>query len=68
MHSVPLPEELTLADDRWIFSGGVDSSGIYLLTPNRIQNKNLSLYISADMDPGEVDYINVGFTLKGRWK
>ena len=67
MLTVTLPDELTLADDRWIFSGSVASSGIYDLTPNAIQGKTLSMYISANADPGQVDYINAGFVLKGRW-
>lgn len=65
--TVTLPDELTLADDRWVFSGSVASGGIYDLTPNAIQDKTLSMYISANADPGQVDYINAGFILKGRW-
>ena len=67
MLTVTLPDELTLADDRWVFSGSIVSSGIYDLTPNNIQGKTLSMYISANADPGQVDYINAGFILKGRW-
>lgn len=62
-----LPDELTLADDKWICTGSVASSGIYLFSPNNIQGKTLSFYLSADADPGEVDYMNVGFVLKGQW-
>ena len=67
MLTVTLPDELTLADDRWVFSGSVASGGIYDLTPNAIQGKTLSMYISANADPGQIDYINAGFILKGRW-
>ena len=67
MLTVTLPDELTLADDRWVFSGSVASGGIYDLTPNAIEGKTLSMYISANADPGQVDYINAGFILKGRW-
>ena len=62
-----LPDELTLADNKWICTGSVAGSGIYLFSPNNIQGKTFSYYLSADANPGEVDYINVGFVLKGRW-
>lgn len=67
MLTITLPDELTLADDRWVFSGSVASDGIYDLTPNTIQGKTLSMYISANAKPGQIDYINAGFILKGRW-
>ena len=63
-----LPDELSIDGTSWIFTGSIASSGIYLLTANSIQGKTLSFYLSADANPGEIEYMNIGIILKGRWK
>lgn len=65
---VSLPNELNLADDRYVFDGGVESSGIYFVTINSISGKTMTLLVSAMNNPGEVPIMRVGFRLAGRWK
>lgn len=66
--TVPLPDELNLADDRYIFTGGTESSGLYDVSLVSISGKTMTIYLSANNYTGEIPIVKIGFELTGHWK
>jgi hypothetical protein len=65
-HSVPVPEELSIDREKpYVFTGAVESNGIYGFSPRSIDANNINAYISANRDPGTVNYLTVYFEITG---
>lgn len=66
--AVPLPAELDIADDRYVFTGGTESGGLYDVTLVSISGRTMTIYLSANNYTGEIPIVKIGFELTGHWK
>lgn len=66
--TVLLPDELDLADDRYIFTAGTESGGLYDVTLVSISGRTMTIYLSTNNYTGEIPIVKIGFNLNGHWK
>lgn len=66
--AVPLPEELNIADDRYVFTGGTESMGIYFVSLQSISGNTMTIYLSAMNYVSEIPLVEIGFRLTGHWE
>ena len=66
--TIPLPNELNISDDRYVFTAGTESAGIYFVSLQSISGNTMTIYLSAMNYVSEIPLVEIGFRLTGHWE